>query len=227
MARTETHPSRTSRRDLRRSSTSGWPPSALFRASSDGRQRRAAAEPPSAALRVVAYADRVHAPPLVRGSVVVRSVSLVDRPVAVRPRDRAPARVASSGSRPGTCSTRESPSTRRCRSAPRTSSSRSSSSSWRGRSAPASARARSQTRSSSGCSSTASSRSTRSTALSDAPLAVRIVLMLAGVLMIGIGIGLLHRGRDGSRAARLADARRRPPGRRPDRRLAGRDRGAR
>ena len=32
-------------------------------------------------------------------------------------------------------------------------------------------------------------------ALSEAPLAVRIALMVAGVLIIGIGIGLLHRRR--------------------------------
>ena len=62
-------------------------------------------------------------------------------------------------------------------------------------------------------------------ALSESPLAARIALMVAGVLIDRDRLGLLHRCGNGRRAARLADARRRPTGRRPDRRLPRRDRG--
>ena len=83
-----------------------------------------------------AYADPVHAPPLVRGSIVVRSASLAVGLFCSRSGSSS-CSSPGSGSRRGTCSTRASRSTRRSRSARRTSSSRSACSSSRGRSVPA------------------------------------------------------------------------------------------
>ena len=113
--------------------------------------RRSVSRPRMARVLDSAYDGRAH-PPRVRGGLAARSPRSSSVCSCSRSRSSSSS-SRSSGSRPGTCSTRGSPSTRRSRSARRTSASASSSSRLPGRSARRSASAPSRTSSSSAASS--------------------------------------------------------------------------
>ena len=149
-------------------------------------------------------------PPRIRGNVAIRLTFLVFGLVVFAVGHRLHLRVRSSGSRPGTSSTRASRSTPGSRSARRTSRSRSSSSRVARR---LDVRIEVGTVANAVLVGTfvdlllriAPSRTSATT-----PLAIRIGLLVGGILLIGLGDGPLPGCGDGRRAARLADARRSP-----------------